>query len=70
MHFKDLENFLNEYFKIDLYKDYAPNGLQVQGNSDIKKAITGVTACEALIDKAISENADAIIVHHGYFLER
>jgi len=67
MHFKDLENFLNNYFEIDLYKDYAPNGLQVQGSRDIKKIITGVTACEDLIDKAIAENADAIIVHHGYF---
>ena len=67
MHFKDLENFLNEYFKIDLYKDYAPNGLQVQGDREIKKVITGVTACEDLIDKAIAENADAIVVHHGYF---
>ena len=67
MHFKDFENFLNNYFAIQEYKDYAPNGLQVQGNRDIKKVITGVTACEALIDKAIAENADAIVVHHGYF---
>ena len=67
MHFKDLENFLNKYFETNLYKDYAPNGLQVQGNRDIKKVITGVTACEALIRKAIAENADAIVVHHGYF---
>ena len=67
MHFKDLENFLNEYFKIYLYKDYAPNGLQVQGDREIKKVITAVTACEDLIDKAIAENADAIVVHHGYF---
>jgi dinuclear metal center YbgI/SA1388 family protein len=67
MHFKDLEKILNNYFAIQEYKDYAPNGLQVQGNRDIKKVITGVTACEALIDKAIAENADAIVVHHGYF---
>ncbi|MFT4693349.1 MAG: dinuclear metal center YbgI/SA1388 family protein [Francisella sp.] len=67
MHFKDLEKFLNNYLAIQEYKDYAPNGLQVQGNPYIKKVITGVTACEALIDKAIAENADAIVVHHGYF---
>lgn len=67
MHFKELENYLNKYFEIDLYKDYAPNGLQVQGSREIKKVITGVTACESLIDKAIVENADAIVVHHGYF---
>ncbi|QIV95915.1 dinuclear metal center YbgI/SA1388 family protein [Allofrancisella inopinata] len=67
MHFKDLEKFLNNYFEIDIYKDYAPNGLQIQGSKNIKKVITGVTACQVLIDKAIDENADAIIVHHGYF---
>ncbi|MFC4891535.1 Nif3-like dinuclear metal center hexameric protein [Pseudofrancisella aestuarii] len=67
MNFRELENFLNKYLEIDLFKDYCPNGLQVQGNRDIKKVITGVTACEALIDKAIENNADAIVVHHGYF---
>ena len=67
MYFKDLENYLNNYFEISNYKDYAPNGLQIQGNKDIKKVITGVTACQDLIDQAIKENADAIIVHHGYF---
>ncbi|KEI36032.1 Nif3-like dinuclear metal center hexameric protein [Allofrancisella frigidaquae] len=67
MHFKELEKFLNDYFEINAYKDYAPNGLQIQGSKNIKKVITGVTACQALIDEAIYENADAIIVHHGYF---
>ena len=49
------------------FKDYAPNGLQVQGKSEIIKVVTGVTACQALIDKAIQLEADAIVVHHGYF---
>ena len=67
MHFKELENYLNNYFAIEQFKDYCPNGLQVQGDKDIKKVITAVTACQKLIDQAIAENADAIIVHHGYF---
>lgn len=67
MHFKELENYLNTYFAIEQFKDYCPNGLQVQGDRDIKKVVTGVTACQKLIDQAIAENADAIIVHHGYF---
>ncbi|MBK2115001.1 Nif3-like dinuclear metal center hexameric protein [Francisella orientalis] len=49
------------------FKDYCPNGLQIQGDRDIKKVVTGVTACQALIDQAVKENTDAIIVHHGYF---
>ncbi len=67
MNFKELENYLNNYFDIAQFKDYCPNGLQIQGDRDIKKVVTGVTACQALINQAVKENADAIIVHHGYF---
>lgn len=58
---------LADFLKVTEIKDYCPNGLQVQGVSNIKTIITGVTASEALIDEAISRRADAIIVHHGYF---
>lgn len=47
--------------------DYGPNGWQVEGERDIKKLVTGVTACQALIDEAIAAEADAIFVHHGIF---
>ncbi|MEL0635732.1 Nif3-like dinuclear metal center hexameric protein [Marinomonas sp. TI.3.20] len=49
------------------FKDYAPNGLQVEGKNNITRVVTGVTACQALIDAAIEYGADAIVVHHGYF---
>ena len=49
------------------FHDYAPNGLQVEGRTEIKKIIAGVTASQALIDAAIAKQADAILVHHGYF---
>lgn len=61
------EKSLNELLKPELIKDFCPNGLQVQGGDEIKKVITGVTATQALIDRAIEEGADAIVVHHGYF---
>jgi len=61
------EKSLNELLKPELIKDFCPNGLQVQGANEIKKVITGVTATQALIDRAIEEGADAIVVHHGYF---
>nr|WP_136252423.1 Nif3-like dinuclear metal center hexameric protein [Ningiella ruwaisensis] len=48
-------------------KDYCPNGLQVEGKTEVKHIVTGVTASLALIEKAISLQADAILVHHGYF---
>ncbi|REG81782.1 Nif3-like dinuclear metal center hexameric protein [Marinomonas pollencensis] len=50
-----------------LFKDYAPNGLQVEGKNTIERVVTGVTASQALIDAAIEHGADAIFVHHGYF---
>ncbi|MDF7669820.1 Nif3-like dinuclear metal center hexameric protein [Orbaceae bacterium ESL0721] len=63
----ELEKIINQELQTHLYRDYAPNGLQVQGRSNIKRVVTGVTACQLLIDKAVALNADAIIVHHGYF---
>ncbi|WP_206485627.1 Nif3-like dinuclear metal center hexameric protein [Thalassotalea sp. G2M2-11] len=63
----ELEHYLSHLFKPELVKDFCPNGLQIQGTDNIEKIITGVTATQALIEQAISEKADAIIVHHGYF---
>ncbi|NLY63808.1 MAG: Nif3-like dinuclear metal center hexameric protein [Alcaligenaceae bacterium] len=64
---QDLVKWLDENLKPHLYQDYAPNGLQVQGKSLIKKVILGVTASQALLEKAIEHRADAVIVHHGWF---
>lgn len=49
------------------FKDYGPNGLQVEGRGPIRKLVSGVTASQALIDAAIQAGADAILVHHGLF---
>ena len=62
-----LAKFCDDYLSADSFKDYCPNGLQVDGGKPVQRIITGVTACEALIDAAITANADAIMVHHGYF---
>ena len=62
-----LTEFCDEYLSAAAFKDYVPNGLQVDGGRPIQRIVTGVTACEALIDAAIADKADAILVHHGYF---
>jgi dinuclear metal center YbgI/SA1388 family protein len=49
------------------FKDYGPNGLQVEGKPFIRKIVSGVTASRALIEAAIAAQADAIFVHHGLF---
>jgi len=51
----------------DDFKDYCPNGLQIEGRSQINKLVSGVTASQAFIEAAIAEKADAVLVHHGYF---
>ncbi len=49
------------------FKDYGPNGLQVEGKPEVKRIVSGVTASLALIDAAVAQGADAIFVHHGLF---
>lgn len=63
----ELEQLLNQELNVAAFQDYAPNGLQVEGKAEIRKVITGVTACQALLDAAVAEQADAVLVHHGYF---
>jgi dinuclear metal center YbgI/SA1388 family protein len=64
---KDLLNYSNNVLEIERFRDYCPNGLQVEGKTKIKKIVSGVTASQALIDAAIKEGADVLLVHHGYF---
>lgn len=63
----EFQQLLNTILKPDSIKDFCPNGLQVEGQAQIKKIVTGVTASQALIDAAIEQGADTILVHHGYF---
>lgn len=49
------------------FRDYGPNGLQVEGRREILKIVSGVTASLALIQAAVHADADAIFVHHGLF---
>ncbi|WP_115719024.1 Nif3-like dinuclear metal center hexameric protein [Gallaecimonas mangrovi] len=62
-----LLSYLDDLLSVRLFKDYAPNGLQVEGAEEVTRVMTGVTASQALIDEAISWGADLLLVHHGYF---
>lgn len=64
---REFNQLLNNLLKPDTIKDFCPNGLQVEGKNEIRTIVTGVTASQTLIDAAIEKNADAILVHHGYF---
>jgi len=63
----ELQARIDEWLQPATISDYCPNGVQVEGRSRISKLVTGVTASQALIDAAVAAQADAILVHHGYF---
>ena len=62
-----LENYLNSYLDVARFRDYCPNGLQVEGRAEVSTIVTGVTASLALVRAAVEHGAGALIVHHGYF---
>lgn len=57
----------NQTLKTNEFKDYAPNGLQIEGKSEVKRILCAVTASQEAIDAAIAQQADLLLVHHGYF---
>lgn len=59
--------FIDDTLNSGRIKDYCPNGLQVEGKAQINTIVTGVTASLALLEQAVALNADAVLVHHGYF---
>ncbi|MFN5048134.1 Nif3-like dinuclear metal center hexameric protein, partial [Roseateles sp.] len=61
-HRQDIDRHLNQLLDVGRFKDYGPNGLQVQGRDEIAHVVCGVTASLALIDAAIAAGADAILV--------
>jgi dinuclear metal center YbgI/SA1388 family protein len=67
MQLDEICHFCDDYLSIDEFDDYCPNGLQVEGRADMHHLVTGVTASLELIDAAIEQGADALLVHHGYF---
>ncbi|SEG53524.1 Nif3-like dinuclear metal center hexameric protein [Marinobacterium lutimaris] len=62
-----LVEYCDQILQSSRFKDYCPNGLQVEGRSQVAKILTGVTACQALLDEAVAWGADLVLVHHGYF---
>ena len=63
----ELRTVLDSELRVSAFKDYCPNGLQVEGRDEINVLVSGVTACQALLDRAVALEADAVLVHHGYF---
>ncbi|MNR89744.1 putative GTP cyclohydrolase 1 type 2 [compost metagenome] len=64
---QDIIQWCDQTLKSPEFKDYAPNGLQIEGKTEVRKILAAVTASQDAIDAAIRENADLLLVHHGYF---
>lgn len=62
-----LINYLDNLLNSAQFRDYCPNGLQIEGRAELSTVVSGVSASDALIDAAIDRGADALLVHHGYF---
>lgn len=63
----ELITYIDTLLNVPAFKDYGPNGLQVQGSEQVRRLVSGVTASQALIEAAIERGADTLLVHHGYF---
>ncbi len=63
----DLVDHCDRLLKAGDFQDYCPNGLQVEGRGEVRLVVSGVTACQALIDAAAEAGADLLLVHHGFF---
>lgn len=62
-----LDEYLAEYLQVHVFRDYCPNGLQVEGSPRIRKIACGVTASLAFVQAAARSGAQAVLVHHGWF---
>jgi len=63
----ELVAYTNELLQIDRFRDYAPNGLQVEGREEIRILASAVSASLSAVEAALAAGADALLVHHGYF---
>ncbi len=63
----ELRDYIASLLDTSHFRDYCPNGVQVQGRVKVRRIASGVTASQKLLEAATAWDADAILVHHGYF---
>ncbi len=67
MRLNELRDYIGSELSVSRFRDYSPNGIQVEGRAEVLRIATGVTASQAVLEAATAWGADAILVHHGYF---
>ena len=63
----ELRDYIASLLDVSRFRDYCPNGVQVEGRAEVRRIASGVTASQRLLEAASAWGADAILVHHGYF---
>src|SRR5437870_1058649 len=66
----EILRYLDEYLCVREFRDYGPQGLQVEGRAEVRKVVSGVSGSAALFEAAAGAGADMVIVHHGIFWDR
>jgi len=64
---RELVQRIGQILQPERFRDYCPNGLQVEGRDRVGVLVSGVTASMDFLEAAVREKADAVLVHHGYF---
>ena len=67
MQLTEIRDYIASKLDTSRFRDYCPNGIQIEGRTEVRRIATGVTASQRLLDAATVWGADAILVHHGYF---
>ena len=67
MQLNELRDYIESELAVSRFRDYCPNGVQVEGRAEVRRIATGVTASQSVLEAATAWGADAILVHHGYF---
>lgn len=67
MQLLELRDYIGSELEVGRFRDYCPNGIQVEGRPEVRRIATGVTASQSVLEAATAWGADAILVHHGYF---
>ncbi|MBI5919783.1 MAG: Nif3-like dinuclear metal center hexameric protein [Nitrosomonadales bacterium] len=63
----ELRDYIETLLETGRFRDYCPNGVQVEGRGEVRRIALGVSASQRLLDAAVAWGADAVLVHHGYF---
>lgn len=67
MQLNELRDYIGSLLAVARFRDYCPNGVQIEGRSEVLRIATAVSASQAMLEAATAWRADALIVHHGYF---